>query len=164
MRFVLDQNFPVQATGLPWPPGIEVTRLNDLDRRLTRDYEDWQIFLELNDRGDVDSIVTNDANILKLPTEMVALSKTKLILVVVDRGGDNPLRATGLIMVHMEQVARQTRVRPYIYVLRASELTAATPWQRINALARQNHVADNQMAAEEIAKIAQWESARRDKY
>lgn len=117
MHFVLDQNFPIQATGLPWPATISLTRLRDIDPALTRDHEDWQIFRALRDRGDIDGFITNDANLLDLPREMVMLYQTQLTLVVTKGMTGDPLGATGLLMLHLPEIARQNHPTPRIYVL-----------------------------------------------
>lgn len=56
-HFGIDHNFPVQATGLPWPSAIRLTRLVEVDSRLIAGYDDWEVFLELGRRGGVDGFM-----------------------------------------------------------------------------------------------------------
>ncbi len=81
--------------------------MRQLESRLTAGYEDWQVLLALHQRGDVHGFITNDAGILELPREMVVLSKTRLVLVLTDQVGHDPLRATRLVMLHLQQLAAQ---------------------------------------------------------
>lgn len=153
MHFVLDQNFPVQATGLPWPAPISLSRLRDIDPALTRDHEDWQIFRALRDRGDVDGFITNDANLLDLPREMVMLSLTKLTLVVTKDMARDPLGATGLLMLHLPQIARQNHPTPRIYVLSRPRLHLTKVRPVIEGLAVGVGIPIKQLLDEEIGAI-----------
>ncbi len=111
-HFILDQNFPIQVTGLRWPPAIQLSPLATLHPELTRDHDDWEILRALYQRGDVHGSITKDADILLLGREMVALSRSTLTLVITDGVGHNALRATGLIMVHLQEIARRISGRP----------------------------------------------------
>ena len=121
-HFVLDHNFPWQVTALPWPEGLRLTRLADYDARLTQSYDDWQVFYALDRRGDVDGFITNDAKILHLAREMVVLSETHLTLVVTDRVGHDPIRATGLVMLYLGQIVHRLSPRAQIFTLRSGDL------------------------------------------
>jgi len=115
--YVLDQNFPVLAVSAPWPQGIAVERLSSIDPSLVADTEDWEILLELAFRRDVAAFLTNDARILDSAREMVALQQTDLKLVVTDGVGHDSLRATGLILLHLGQVASQQSERAMTFRL-----------------------------------------------
>ena len=115
MHFVLDQDFPIQLTGLPWPTGLAVSALKDIGPDLTRNHDDWEIFRALHARGDVDGFITNDAAILHLSRKMVMLSQTQLTLVVTEGVGGDALGATGLIMLHLTEIAKQNH--PSIFAL-----------------------------------------------
>lgn len=67
MHVVLDQSFPLQATGLPWPQGLAVSPLTAIDPDLTHDHDDWEVLRALHRRGVVEGFITNDAGILLLP-------------------------------------------------------------------------------------------------
>jgi hypothetical protein len=106
---VLDQNFPIQATALPWPPDVVLSPLACIDPALTHDDDDWEVIRALGRRPGVDALITDDSHMLNLPTETVSLHDSGLILVVTDGVGHNPVRATGLLMVHLPKIARRPR-------------------------------------------------------
>jgi len=127
LQFVLDHNFPYQVVyGLDWPPYLRLTGLKDIAPQLVDEPDDWRILLQLAARGDVDGYITNDAAMLELPEEMVALSRTMLTLVVTMGVGHNPVRATGLLMTYLPEIAKRTLYRSprrsTIYRLSAAQL------------------------------------------
>jgi hypothetical protein len=154
-HFVLDQNFPLQATGLPWPPDLRVTRLSSLEPELTAGHDDWEILRRLDRRGDVDGFITNDDAMLNLPREMVVLSATRVTLVVTQRVGHDPVRATGLLMVSLGQIARQLTGRPQIFMLTPPELGRhrTDPAARLTAIAQHRNVPRHELIAAERAYL-----------
>jgi hypothetical protein len=157
LHFVLDHNFPWLAVrGIQWPPILRITPLVDVDRQLVANHDDWQVIVRLAERGDVDGFITNDAGILEQAREMVALRETRLALVVTDGVGHNPIRATGLLMVFLEEIARQPTDQTTIYRLRAGRLQDArtTPNREIDRLARRANIQSNRLIAEERRVIA----------
>jgi hypothetical protein len=159
-HFVLDHNFPYTATGIKWPPALSLTPLRDYDQRLVRDHDDWQVLASLARRGDVDGYVTNDARMLDLPTEMVALTLSRLILVVTDGTGADPLAATGLLMAYLPQIAvreRNTR-RAQLYRLRAIDLGRQRESVQgiLRELADRQYTHIDQMIARERRRIEGW--------
>ncbi len=153
MHFVLDQNFPIQLTGLPWPAGLAVSALKDIDPDLTRNHDDWEIFRALHERGDVDGFITNDAAILLLPREMVMLSQTQLTLVVTVGLGHDPLAATGLLMLHLPQIAKQNHPTPRIYNLRRLQLQVTRVRPIIDGLAARERIPAPDLVTRELAEI-----------
>lgn len=153
MHFVLDQNFPLQLTSLDWPPPIRLTRLARIEPELTRNHDDWEIFRTLDNRGDINGFITNDADILQLAREMVVLSRSRLTLVVTDGVGHDAIRATGLIMVHLQEISRRVDGRPQIYVLRPNRLEPVPPGRQINKIAARAGIPPNQLISQELAAI-----------
>lgn len=157
MHFVLDHNFPFQAAAIPWPPAIRVTRLAALDPALIKDHDDWQVFLALHARGDIDAFVTNDKNILASAREMVALSQTTLVLVVTVDVGQNALRATGLIMTCLPQIAVQmespTSFRPTIYRLHPVHPQPTKVDKQVADLAQREKITWKDLVTRELAII-----------
>src|SRR4051794_1149878 len=121
-HFVLDQNFPWYVTSFAWPSTLRVTRLSDVAPDFVSGVEDWQVILELARTGDVDGYITNDSSMLEQAEEMVALGRTHLALVVTRGVGHQPLRATGLVMVHLDEIARRMAGRPSISVLQPANV------------------------------------------
>ncbi len=135
MIFVLDQNFPRQVANLPWPPELVLVRLNEIDNRLCSETEDWEILLELEHLGTVHGFITNDANILRSSREMLALSYSRLSLVATDGVGHDPLKASGLVMVHLSDAARDSPGTAMTYLLRPSGKSTLSPGRRITQIA-----------------------------
>jgi hypothetical protein len=150
-RFVLDQNFPWQATTLPWPRRIELVRLEDIDARLTAGVEDWEILASLAQRGDVAGFVTNDARMLGSLYEMIVLQHTRLVLVVTDSVGHDPLRATGLLMVHLSDLAGMSG--PMTAKLYPNGRQLRTPGQRINDIAGHRNTSPQLIQSEAIRDL-----------
>lgn len=154
MNFVLDQNFPIQATQLPWPYGIILIRLSDLNPRLVANTDDWEILLALNRVEGIAGCITNDDKMLSLAREMIALQRTRLKLVVTVGVGHDPVRATGLLMVGLPQIARLInggRHQPEVFRLRPSELgkNVNTPGQLLDRIARAAKIETRQLIAQE---------------
>ena len=154
MHFILDQNFPLYTTGIAWPIPIRVTALLAHDAELTAGYGDWQLIRRLGSTPGVDGFITCDADLLNLSTEMVALNDTKLTLVVADGVGHNPVRATGLVMVHLHEVSRRFDGSPQIYVLRPAQLATQRPGSYINKIAVRQKIAPNEMISRERRAMA----------
>jgi hypothetical protein len=153
-HFVLDENFPWFVAGFKWPPSVRVSRLRDVDPTLLGPSDDWQILLALHRRGDVDGFITNDAKMLLLPTEMVALMRTRLRLVITDGVGHEPIRATGLVMTYLEMIARQAADdRPHIFVLRPGPLRPVSPGAQIDKIALRESLPPNQVISRECANM-----------
>jgi hypothetical protein len=144
-HFVLDHNFPIVA----WPLMVRLSRLAEIEPELIRGHDDWEILYALNRRGDVQGFITNDADMLELSREMVALSYSRLTLVITDGVGHDPLRGTGLLMVHLEEIGKRVISRPQIFVLRPGSLRPQRPGQLINKLAERRSVPPNRLIARE---------------
>jgi hypothetical protein len=126
---------------------------------LTHDREDWEVFRALDQNGDVDGFVTNDAKLLNLPTEMLALHTTSLTLVITEGVGDQPIRATGLLMVHLEKIASQLSKRPRVWILRPAQLAAKRPWEYLNRIANSSKVPVDVLVDEERRRLGVSRSA-----
>ena len=128
--------------------------LGTIDPDLTRDHDDWEIFRALHRRGNIDGFITNDANILNLSREMVTLSRTQLTLVVTSGVGHDPLGATGLIMLHLPQIAKQTHPKPCIYILKRSQLNLTNVRTTVDKLAQREGIAPSDLMKRELAETA----------
>lgn len=160
VHFVLDQNFPLYVTGFQWTrPDLRISRLSEIDPELTRDHDDWEVLVALHERGDIDGFISNDAKMLNLPTEMVVLHSTSLTMVITDGVGDQPIRATGLIMVHLETIVSQMSKKPRIWILRPAALSAKRPWDYLNRIAQKRSVAVDPMVEEERVRLGMPKSA-----
>lgn len=156
VHFVLDHNFPRYVTRFPWPPEIVLSPLAKHAPDLVRDVEDWIVLIELSKRGGVDGFITNDAGILLLPPEMVALRHTRLALVVTEGVGDEPIRATGLVMVHLEEIVKRLDGTPWTFTIRPNRgIEQSTPDRQINRIAQFRNVLPPDIIRTELPRIQQ---------
>jgi hypothetical protein len=132
--FALDQNFPqpiIDALSTYLEGEAELVPLGDIDPRLTRDMDDWEVLLSLHHHERPwDGLITTDEGMLRLPRELATLMQTKLTLVVAVEAGHDPLKATGLLLLHLPGVCRLTRPDvPQVWVLRApGQYEHTEPW------------------------------------
>ena len=108
VRLALDEDFPdTILDGLQL--GIREAQLvpiRHIDAKL-RQMDDWKLFLSLYHLGGWDGMVTTDSRMLNLPREMAVLHQTKLALVVIEKSGHDPIRAAGLLLVHLPVICRK---------------------------------------------------------
>jgi hypothetical protein len=134
---------------------VRLSRLVDLAPELIRDHEDWEVLHGLNRRGDVDGFITNDAGMLELPREMVVLHDSGLTLIITDGVGHDPIRATGLLMTHLQEIAKRVTRRPQIFVLRPRPLQPIAPGTQLDKLAQRRNVQANRLISSERATVRQ---------
>ncbi len=134
--FLLDQDFPLLLTGPKYWPDVNIRPLREVHPDLIADHEDWEVLHQLRVRGGVDGFITLDTGMLNLPREMVVLQQTKLKLVVVEEGGNDPLVATGLLMAYMPQILKRfDRRRAQLWIIRPGERTPIRPWDQLRRIA-----------------------------
>lgn len=121
--FALDQNFPVpilkaMAMALPM---VDLVPVREIAPELSN-VDDWELMLRLHQHERPwDGLITNDDSLLALPKEMTVLAQTRLTLVVVKGEGDNPVRATGVLLCHLRFICHHTtQARAQIWNLRVS--------------------------------------------
>jgi hypothetical protein len=139
-RFALDQNFPqpiIARLAEYLREEAELVPLARIDKRLTESVDDWRILLSLHQRGDWDGLITTDSGMLSLPRELAVLMQTKLSLVVAEEAGHDPLRATGLLLLHLPGICRDTTTtKPQVWRLRApGRRPGIDPWEELERVA-----------------------------
>lgn len=136
--FVFDHNFPTPLMSHIKLPDLDLRPLQAVHPDLVQDHEDWEVIRELKARGGVDGWITLDRRMLSLAKEMVVLHQTRLSQVVFEGVGNDPIAATGLLMIHITTIARQFESRtPQLWVLRRPGTKPPTrPWDRIVEIAR----------------------------
>ena len=149
--FALDQNFPqplVQAVQ-PYLADVELVPIRSIDVRLT-DAEDWEILVALHHHVRAwDGLVTTDSSMLNQARELAAVRQTNLTLVVAHDSGHDPIKATGLLLAHIDYVARETRSdRPQIWRLTARNRPGSDPWEQLEKLAQKQHRTVDELWAE----------------
>ena len=99
LRLALDQNFPTPI--LPaladFIVGIELVPLRKIDHRLST-LDDRTLVVALHQLG-VQGLVTNNYKMLKNPKELAAIVATKLTVFAIEGVGDDPIRATGALLL-----------------------------------------------------------------
>jgi hypothetical protein len=141
--FALDQNFPepiVDALS-PFIEGAELVPVRRIQRELA-DVDDWELLRELHaDQRPWDGLITNDDRMLALPKEMTVLSQTGLTLVVVKGQGHNSIRATGLLLCHLEHICHQMIPgESNVWVLTTHQKKPETAVERLSMLAEKQSV------------------------
>ncbi len=131
---------------------MRLTRLSTIDSRLTWGTEDWEVLLGLARRGDVDGYISNDASMLFQPREMVALKRTRSMLVLTEAVGHDAVRATGLLVVYLGEIGRQETRSATVFRLRAPPLGSfrGAPGTYIDQLAARLGVPPNQLITREL--------------
>lgn len=119
--FALDEGFPqtiLQVAALL--PDVTLRPLRDVDPRLVGNSEDWAVLLRLYQHPEpFDGLITTDASMHNLPKEMSVLHQTNLTLVQVLAAGNDAIRATALVLLHLPYIVKETRRdRPQYWALR----------------------------------------------
>ena len=137
-RFALDQNFPtpiIQALRSSIVE-VELAPVFAIDRRLS-ELDDWELLLALHHHPDrYDGLITTDSSMLSQARELAVLMQTRLTLVVAQAAGHDPVRATGLVLTHLPQIAKMTRPdKAQIWSLSARTPAADDPWVVLGTVA-----------------------------
>lgn len=109
LRFALDQNFPPFVLDVAeYFPDTELTTLHKIDPRIS-DLDDRRLVIYLHQAG-WHGLITNNYRMLWVPPEIAAIAKAKITVFAVEAVGDDPLRATGSVLLHLPAVLK--RVTP----------------------------------------------------
>jgi hypothetical protein len=100
-RLALDQNFPTPILDAvsPFLHDIEFVPLRRIDHRMPT-LDDRQLVIALY-QAKWDGLVTNNYRMLENPSELAAIVATKLSVFAVQGVGDDPIRATGAILLDL---------------------------------------------------------------
>lgn len=138
VRFALDEDFPdtiIDALGSGIPEA-DLVPIRRIDPRL-RQMDDWKLLLSLHHLKNWDGMVTTDSRMLKLTRELAVIHQTNLTLVVVEESGHDPIRAAGLLLVHLPMICRKTvRSTGQIWRLSAQNKNHEDPMKEIQKVAR----------------------------
>ena len=153
-RFALDEDFPdtiLNALDLGVPEA-EMVPIRNIDPRL-RSMDDWQLLLSLYHLEHWDGLITIDGRMLNLPKEVAVLHQTNLTLVVVEQSGHDPIRAAGLLLVHLPVICRKTvRTTGQIWNLNAQNKNHESPWDELKKIA--HHQKANVKHLYEISRLS----------
>jgi hypothetical protein len=111
--FALDHNYPAPIIdqARPYLSDVELVYIEDIDRRLP-EFEDWELLLALHHHPrQWDGMISNDTSMLEQERELAVLGYTQLTLVAPLAAGHDPIRSTGLVLAHIEDIASRTSHR-----------------------------------------------------
>lgn len=101
LRLALDQNFPtpILAALADFIVDIELIPLRKIDPRLST-LDDRTLVIALRQLG-FEGLVTNNYKMLRNPKELAAIVATKLTVFAIEGVGDDPIRATGALLLDL---------------------------------------------------------------
>lgn len=137
--FALDHNYPAPIIdqAREYLSGVELVPIEDIDPRLS-EFEDWELLLALHHHSRKwDGMISNDTSMLDQERELAVLGYTHLTLVAPRAAGHDPIRSTGLVLAHIENIAAQTTPnRPQVWRLSGRTGGGSHPDQFIEKLAK----------------------------
>lgn len=136
----LDHNFPqpILATLSEWLGDVELLPIERIDPRLTN-LEDRQLVVALYQLG-YGGLVTNNYRMLQNPVELAAVIKTKLSIFAIEGVGDDPIRATGALLLDLPSVINAVKAgRSGVFWLRPRVPRPKDPWDLFKELANRRH-------------------------
>jgi hypothetical protein len=137
--FALDHNYPspIIERAKPYLADVELVYIGDIDARLPL-LEDWELLLALHHHSrEWDGMISNDTSMLDQERELAVLGYTHLTLVAPRAAGHDPIRSTGLVLAHIENIASRTTPRkPQVWELGARTGGGQHPNQFIDKLAK----------------------------
>jgi hypothetical protein len=137
--FALDHNYPMPIIeqAKPYLREVELVPIGDIDPRLP-DLDDWELLLALHHHSrDWDGMISNDTSMLEQERELAVLGYTHLTLVAPVAAGHDPIRSTGLVLAHIENIAARTTPRkPQVWRLPGRTGGGNHPDQFLERLAR----------------------------
>lgn len=111
--FALDHNYPapIIEKAMPYLSGVELVYIGEIDSRLP-EFDDWELLLALHHHArEWDGIISNDTSMLDQERELAVLGYTRLTLVAPVAAGHDPIRSTGRVLAHIEDIAARTTLR-----------------------------------------------------
>ena len=139
MRLPLDQNFPEPILGQlePWMGDIELLPLRTIDEALTQ-LDDRSLLIALK-QLDFEGLVTLNYKMLRNPKELAAVLKTKLNIFAVEGVGDDPIRATGALLLDLRPAVNAIESgRTGVFWLKPRSPQPKDPWELFERAAK-NH-------------------------
>jgi len=137
--FALDHNYPMPIIeqAKPYLRDAELVPIGDIDPRLP-ELDDWELLLALHHHSrEWDGLISNDTSMLDQERELAVLGFTRLTLVAPVAAGHDPIRSTGLVLAHIEDIASRTTPRkPQVWRLPGRTGGGHHPDQFIDKLAK----------------------------
>lgn len=137
--FALDHNYPapIIERAKPFLSSVELVFIGEIDSRLP-EFDDWELLLALHHHPrEWDGMISNDTSMLDQERELAVLGYTHLTLVAPVAAGHDPIRSTGLVLGHIEDIASRTTPRkPQVWRLSGRTGGGHHPDQFIEKLAK----------------------------
>lgn len=139
VRLALDVNFPepILASLGTFMLDLELVPLRHIDRRLT-ELDDRPLVLALRQEG-FDWLVTNNYKMLRNPSELAAILKTHINVFAIEGTGDDPLRATGALLLDLPAALRRARRPGEVFWSRPRNPAPRLPWDLFTEAAQRRH-------------------------
>jgi hypothetical protein len=141
--FALDHNYPMPIIeqAKPYLREVELVPIGDIDSRLP-DLDDWELLLALHHHSrEWDGMISNDTSMLEQERELAVLGYTHLTLIAPVAAGHDPIRSTGLVLAHIEDIAARTTPRkPQVWRLPGRTGGGSHPDQFLEKLAKRGRL------------------------
>ena len=107
VRIALDQNFPTPIIDCiaPFIPDVAFDHVQKIDPRLCQ-LDDWQLIVALHRRG-YRALASNDYHMIDEARVASAAAQTKTSLILIESLGDDPIRATGALLLDVAWIAKR---------------------------------------------------------
>ncbi len=142
LQVPLDVNFPepILASLHEFIADVEFVPLREIDPRLT-ELADRDLFLALR-QEDFDWLATNNYRMLRNPDELAAIMKARMKVFAVEALGDDPLRATGALLLDLPgAIRRAVPGRSEVFWSRPRNPMPTDPWELFSQAAARRHEA-----------------------
>lgn len=136
-ELALDHNFPLPILACldDYLVDIRLVSLRHIDPRLS-EVSDRQLLLALHQLGWA-GLVTNDYRMLRNPADLAALLRTHLTVFAIEGVGDDPLRATGAVLLDLPgAIGRMLPGRAQVFWLRPRHPPPQDPWALMQQAAK----------------------------
>jgi hypothetical protein len=160
VRLALDQNFPTPIlTALSdFIVDIRLVPLREIDPRLST-LDDRQLVIALRQLG-FPGLVTNNYKMLKNPKELAAIIATKLTVFAIEGVGDDPIRATGALLLDLPGALKRMDTRkPQVFWMRPRSPQPEDPMDLFERAATHQHrdpaefLREVEVTAAELAEV-----------
>ncbi len=149
IRLALDQNFPtpILAALADFIVDIELIPLRKIDPRLSN-LDDRTLVIALHQLG-FPGLVTNNYKMLKNPKELAAIIATKLTVFAIEGVGDDPIRATGAVLLDLPGALKRLDSRKaQVFWMRPRNPTPEDPTALFQRAAEHQHRDQDDLLAE----------------
>ena len=158
LSVALDQNFPepiLRCLHEFLPEHINLLPLRRIHARLP-ELDDRPLLIALHQLG-IQVLVTNNYKMLRRPEELAAVLKTKVTVVAIEGTGDDPLRATGALLLDLPGIVK--RIQPgVVFWMRPRNPLPDAPWALFEKAA--DHRNESAQDLYEAVKVTDEELAR----